>query len=166
MRRFIALGVGWLLLLSVSAGVGGLAAALYRLWSRSRLAAGSLLPFPASPTSTAAIAVGAVAVGIFLRVAFVSHLSLPFTDDEVTLITPAFALTGTLRDFADSIRGVPYGAVHPHEMMGVLYLYLLRGSLAAFSTSTVIVCTVCAAVVTPIPCPMILLPRVSTGTTA
>ena len=127
----------WLLLLSVSAGVGGLAAALYRLWSRSRLAAGSLLPFPASPTSTAAIAVGAVAVGIFLRVAFVSHLSLPFTDDEVTLITPAFALTGTLRDFANSIRGVPYGAVHPHEMMGVLYLYLLRGSLAAFGPTVV-----------------------------
>ena len=122
----------WLLLFSVAAAVGGAAAALYWLWSRSRLATGPLLPFPGSPTATAAVAVGALAVGIFIRVAFVGRLSLPFTDDEVTLITPALALTGTLHDFANSIRGVPYGAVHPHEMMGVLYLYLLRGSLAVF----------------------------------
>jgi hypothetical protein len=122
----------WLLLLSATAAVGGVAAAVFRFWSRTPLAAARLLPLPASPTSAAAIGFTALAIGVLLRVAFVGRLSIPFTDDEVSLITPALALTGTLRDFANSIRGVPYGAVHPHEMMGVLYLYLLRGSLAVF----------------------------------
>jgi hypothetical protein len=127
----------WLVLLSSTVAAGGAAAGLFRLWSHSRLAPRRLLPFPASPRATALIALGALTIGVLLRIAFIGRLSIPFTDDEVTLITPALALTGTLRDFANSIRGVPYGAPNPHEMMGVLYLYLLRGSLELFGPTVV-----------------------------
>jgi len=127
----------WLFLLSSTAAAGGAAAGLFRLWSHTPGAARRLLLFPASPRATALIAFGALTIGILLRIAFIGRLSIPFTDDEVTLITPALALTGTLRDFANSILGVPYGAPNPHAMMGVLYLYLLRGSLAIFGPTVV-----------------------------
>ncbi len=127
----------WLFLIAATATAGGAAGALFLLWSRSRLAAPVLRRFPASPQTTTSIAVAALAVGVFLRVAFLGRLPIPFTNDEVNLITPALELTGTLRDFANSIRGIPYGVPDPHEMMGVAYLYLLRASLGVFGPTVV-----------------------------
>ncbi len=127
----------WLFLIVATATAGGAAGALFLLWSRSRLAAPVLRRFPASPRTTTSIAVAALAVGVFLRVAFLGRLPIPFTNDEVNLITPALELTGTLRDFANSIRGIPYGVPDPHEMMGVAYLYLLRASLGVFGPTVV-----------------------------
>lgn len=126
-----------LLLIDVTATAGGAAAGLFLLWSRSRLAPPEIRPFPGSAGTTAAIGMAALAIGVLLRVAPVGRLPIPFTDDEVNLITPALELSGTWRDFADSIRGIPYGVEEPHEMIGVIYLYLLRASLDLFGPGIV-----------------------------
>jgi hypothetical protein len=127
----------WLFLIAATATAGGAAAGLLSLWSRSRLVQPELPPFPATPRTTTLIAMGALAVGLFLRIAFLGRLPIPFTNDEVNLITPTLALTGTWRDFADSVRGIPYGVREPHEMIGVVYLYLLRASLAVFGPTAI-----------------------------
>ena len=75
----------WLFLIAATATAGGAAGALFLLWSRSRLAAPVLRRFPASPRTTTSIAVAALAVGVFLRVAFLGRLPIPFTNDEVNL---------------------------------------------------------------------------------
>jgi hypothetical protein len=53
----------------------------------------------------------------------------------VNLVAPSLALTGTARDFSDSIRPIPYGRPDPHEMVGVAYLRLLRRSLELFGAT-------------------------------
>src|SRR2546429_652474 len=52
--------------------------------------------------------------------------------DEVNLIGPTLALSGTWQDFTNSIRAIPFGVPDPHEVIGVLYLRLFRGVLEIF----------------------------------
>jgi hypothetical protein len=122
----------WLLLASAAASTGGLAAGAFFLWTRSwpgRLAPG---PLPLSRSSIVALTATALAVGLFLRAVWLSKLPFPFMGDEVNLIGPSLALSGTWRDFADSIRAIPFGVRDPHEVIGVLYLRLFRGVLHLF----------------------------------
>ncbi|PYQ65088.1 MAG: hypothetical protein DMF54_12065 [Acidobacteria bacterium] len=122
----------WLFLVSAVASSGGLAAGAFFLWSRSgpgRVSPGAL---PLSPPATVALAATALAAGVFLRSVWLSTLPFPFMGDEVNLIGPTLALSGTWRDFANSIRAIPFGVPDPHEVIGVLYLRLFRGVLEVF----------------------------------
>ena len=122
----------WLLLASAAAFAGGLAAGAFFLWIRSWLGRVAPGPLPLSRSSIAALAAAALAVGVFLRAVWLSKLPFPFMGDEVNLIGPSLALSGTWRDFADSIRAIPFGVRDPHEVIGVLYLRLFRGVLHLF----------------------------------
>ena len=122
----------WLLLASAVVSTGGLAAGAFFLWTRSWLTRVAPGPLPLSRSSIAALTATALAVGVFLRAIWLSKLPLPFMEDEVNLIGPTLALSGTWRDFANSIRAIPFGVPDPHEVIGVLYLRLFRGVLHLF----------------------------------
>jgi hypothetical protein len=122
----------WLGLASAAVCSGGLAAGAFFLWTRSWLARVAPGPLPLSRSSIAALAAAALTVGLFLRAVWLSKLPFPFMEDEVNLIGPSLALSGTWRDFANSIRAIPFGVPDPHEVIGVLYLRLLRGVLQLF----------------------------------
>ena len=83
----------------------------------------------------AVLAAAAISAGLALRASYVATLPIPFLEDEVNLIRPALALTGTSADFADAILPIPLGRPDPHEMIGVAYLELLRASLTSSSSS-------------------------------
>lgn len=125
----------WILLATAVATAGGLAAAGFLSWSRSRL--GRVGPGPLPLPRRTIVVVGAVALvaGLLLRFLWIDTLPIPFLEDEVNLIGPALGLTGHWRDFADSIRPMPYGVSNPHEMIGVLYLRMFRESLRLFGTT-------------------------------
>ncbi|HEX9304139.1 MAG TPA: hypothetical protein VGA31_06785 [Thermoanaerobaculia bacterium] len=122
----------WLSLASAAVSAGGLVAGAFFLWTRSWLARVAPGPLPLSRSSIAAVAATALAAGVFLRAVWLSKLPFPFMGDEVNLIGPTLALSGTWRDFADSIRSIPFGVPDPHEVIGVLYLRLFRGVLHLF----------------------------------
>jgi hypothetical protein len=119
------------------AAAGGLAAGAFRLWSRTGVARADLDPLPLGRGTLVGIAATALLCGIALRGAWIGRLPIPFLEDEVNLIGPSLALSGTPRDFADSIRPIPFGRPDPHEVVGVLYMRLLRSSLQAAGTSIV-----------------------------
>jgi len=125
----------WILLASATACTGGLAAGAFLVGTRSRLAAAEPGPLFSSRSAPVFLAAAALCAGVFLRGIWISRLPIPFLGDDVNLIGPALALTGTWRDFADSIRPMPYGVSDPHEMIGVLYLRLFRGVLHLFGTT-------------------------------
>ena len=118
-----------LALCTVAAGAGALAAGAYARWARTASALDTLRPFPWSAGAIRNLAAAALAAGVLLRVAAWTQVRVPFLEDEVNLVGPALSLSGTSRDFADSIRPIPYGRADPHEMIGVAYLRVLRGSL-------------------------------------
>lgn len=122
-------------LLAAAAAAAVLAAAGFRLFASSRLARERLEALPLSKGVLAAVAAAALLVGIAARAVWIGSLPIPFLEDEVNLITPALALSGTPRDFADSIVAIPLGRKDPHEMIGVAYLELLRSSLRAFGAT-------------------------------
>ncbi|MGH9369827.1 MAG: hypothetical protein ACRD3M_19415 [Thermoanaerobaculia bacterium] len=128
------LGLG-LAVVAAAAAAGGIAAAAFWLLSRTRLLAARLPPLPLSPAAAALLAAGALAAGLLVRFLSAAALEIPFLEDEVNLVTPALELTGTSRDFSDSIRPIPYGRSDPHEMIGVLYLALLRRCLELAGTT-------------------------------
>jgi hypothetical protein len=122
----------WLGLASATVSTGGLAAGAFFLWARSWAARVAPGPLPLSRSSIAALAATALAAGLFLRAVWLSTLPIPFMEDEVNLIGPSLALSGTWRDFANSIRAIPFGVPDPHEVIGVLYLRFFRGVLQLF----------------------------------
>jgi len=128
----LALG---LLVVLATAAVGGVCAALFFLWSRSSSAAADLEPLPLSPRAAALLAAVAVAAGALLRLASLDRLPEVLWIDDVSLISPAFALKGGPSDFADAIRPAPYGVPTPFGTVGVLYLagYRLILELAGVS---------------------------------
>jgi hypothetical protein len=131
-RLLLGLGV-----LTGVVAAGGFAGAAFRLWSRTRFARAPLRPLPMRRASLVGLAAAAVLAGIALRGAWIGRLPIPFLEDEVNLVGPALGLSGTARDFADSIRPIPYGRPDPHEVIGVLYLRLLRVCLRAAGTTIV-----------------------------
>jgi hypothetical protein len=130
-ERFIL----WIALLSATASCGGLAGGLFLLWSRSRLARAGPGPLPLSRVSIVVITLAALGVGLLLRGAWIDRLPIPFLHDEVNLIGPVRQLSGTWKDFSNSIRPIPYGVPDPHEMIGMLYLRLFKVSLSVFGTT-------------------------------
>ncbi|HEU5251081.1 MAG TPA: hypothetical protein VFW15_13925, partial [Thermoanaerobaculia bacterium] len=82
----------WILLATAVATAGGLAAAGFLSWSRSRL--GRVGPGPLSLPPRTIVVVGAVALvaGLLLRFLWIDTLPIPFLEDEVNLIGPALGL--------------------------------------------------------------------------
>jgi hypothetical protein len=128
----LALGIA---VAAAAAAAGGAFAAAFRLLSRSRLLCAPLVPLPFPRRAVVLLAVAAIGAGLALRFRSAETLPVPFLEDEVNLVTPALGLTGTARDFSDSIRPIPYGRSDPHEMIGVLFLRLLRLCLDSFGAS-------------------------------
>jgi len=116
----------WIGLLSATAAAGGLAAALFFGWARSRFAPDAPYPLPFWRVTLALLAVGALAAGALFRFAWLDTLPVPLWLDDVSLISPALALEGSWRDFANSIRPAPYGVAQPFGSVGVLYLEFYR----------------------------------------
>jgi hypothetical protein len=116
---------------------GGIAAGAFRLWSRTELARSQLAPLPFRRGTLVALTAAALLSGVALRGAWIASLPIPFLEDEVNLIGPSLALSGTSRDFADAIRPIPYGRKDPHEVVGVLYMRLLRTCLRASGATIV-----------------------------
>jgi Dolichyl-phosphate-mannose-protein mannosyltransferase len=92
-------------------------------------------PLPFSRFALALVAAAALGGGALLR--FVSLDTLPpsLWIDDVSLIAPALALSGSLSDFDDAIRSAPYGVGRPYGSVGVLYLELYRTALLLFGTT-------------------------------
>ncbi len=128
------LGLG-LAVVAAAAAAGTVAAAVFRLLSRTRLLAAPLSPLPLAPAVLGLLAAGAVAAGLAIRLWSAATVDIPFLEDEVNLATPALAFGGTPRDFADAIRPIPYGRPDPHEMIGVLYLAFFRECLDRLGTT-------------------------------
>ena len=127
----------WILLAAAVACAGGVSAGAFFLWSRSRLATTELGPLIFRRSTLAAILVAALGAGVFLRAVSFGRVPPFFFPDDITLVRPALELTGSWRDFADSIRPVPYERADAHEVIGVLYLRLLRGVLNVFGVTIV-----------------------------
>ena len=128
-----------LAVVAAAAAAGGVFAGAFRVLSGTRLLAAPLVPLPLSRRAVVLLTGAALAAGLTLRIRSAESLPVPFLEDEVNLITPALTLSGTARDFADTIRPIPYGRPDPHEMIGVLFLRLLRLSLDAFGASVLAV---------------------------
>ena len=120
---------------AVAAGAGWAAAALFRIFERSKLGGEPLGPLPLSRRTLVAVALLAFVAGAAARVALFHRLPIPFLEDEVNLVPVALGLSGSPADFRDSILPIPYGRPDPHEMIGVLYLEYLRKSLHWFGAT-------------------------------
>ena len=129
-RLLLGLALG-----AAALAAGAAAAAGYAAWSRTASARAPLRALPWSAAALRAVAVAALAAGLALRVFAWTHVRVPFLEDEVNLVEPALALSGTRSDFADAIRPIPYGRPDPHEMIGVAYLRGLRAALHALGPS-------------------------------
>ncbi|HEX7253216.1 MAG TPA: hypothetical protein VF376_10070 [Thermoanaerobaculia bacterium] len=96
--------------LFVAAGAAGAAAAaagLFFLWSRSLAGRAEPAALALSGRALLFTAILSIGLGAFFRGAFLSRLEIPQLEDEVNLIGPALGLSGTLADFANSIRPIP-----------------------------------------------------------
>jgi hypothetical protein len=127
-----------LLTLGVIAAAGGagvaVSAALF-LWSRTRAVREALPGLPLSAGALLLLAAAALLAGAAARFAALDRLPAALWVDDVSLIVPALSLQGGPRDFADPVRGVPFGLPQPYGSVGVLYLELYRAALLAFGTT-------------------------------
>lgn len=114
---------------------GGLAAAVFLLWSKTRSASAPLEPLPFRRGALIALAAAAILAGAILRFASLSRLPESLWVDDLSLIRPALALSGAPSDFADSIRAAPYGVPKPYGSIGVLYLEGYRAALRLWGTT-------------------------------
>ncbi|MEP7132896.1 MAG: glycosyltransferase family 39 protein, partial [Acidobacteriota bacterium] len=121
--------------IAVAAAAGILAAAAMLLWSHTRAAQSPLEPLPWRGSVLAALAIAAVAAAAAARFARLSNVPLALWIEDLTLIDPSLALTGTWRDFSDAIRPAPFGVARPYGSVGVLYLEAFRACLHAFGTT-------------------------------
>lgn len=118
---------------TAAAGIG--AASVVFLWSRQVSFGRPIPPLPFGPPAVALIAAGAILAGTLLRLVSISEIPWPLWVDDLSLIAPALALEGGVRDFADSIRAAPYGVPRPYGSVGVLYLEAYRVSLLLWGTT-------------------------------
>jgi hypothetical protein len=109
-------------------------AALF-LWRRTRAVRDALPGLPLPAGALLLLAGAALVAGATLRFAALDRLPAALWVDDVSLIVPALALRGGPSDFADPVRGVPFGLPRPYGSVGVLYLELYRAALLAFGTT-------------------------------
>jgi len=124
-----------LTVIAVAASVGGISAAGVFRWTRSSLSVSPLPRLPFSFAALASLAAIAFLMGSFARLASLDSIPEALWVDDVSEIAPALDLSGQWRDFADSIRPVPFGQ-SPRGMVGVLYLEFFRLILLLFGTNT------------------------------
>jgi hypothetical protein len=120
---------------TLTAAAAGLAAALVWVGARwlGATAEHAVLTFQSA--SLALLSALSVAVGTLLRFVDLSRLPSWLFVDDLSLISPALTLGGSLRDFADSVRPVPFGGPANYGSVGVLYLEVFRVVLALFGTT-------------------------------
>lgn len=124
-----------LAVLSAAACAGVGIAAVLSFWNRSPAGLAAAQPLPFSRRSLAALAAAGFLLGAASRLVWLESVPGPLFQDEVVLVGPSLELTGGWRDFANSIRPIPYGVKKPHGMIGVLYLEVFRLALLFFGTS-------------------------------
>lgn len=124
-----------LAVIAVAVSVGGISAAGFFRWTRSSLSVSPLprVPFPFA--ALAALAAMSLLLGSFARLAKLDSIPEALWIDDVSEIVPALDLSGRWRDFADSVRPVPFGE-SPGGTVGVLYLEFFRLILLLFGTNT------------------------------
>jgi hypothetical protein len=120
---------------TLSAAAAALAATL--VWMGARWLGATAIPAALTfrPASLMLLSALAVAVGTLLRFVDLSRRPSWLFVDDLSLIAPTLALGGSLRDFADSIRPVPFGVQNIYGSVGVLYLEAFRHVLRAFGTT-------------------------------
>jgi hypothetical protein len=124
-----------LAVIAVAVSVGGISAAGFFRWTRSSLSVSPLPRLPFSFAALAALAAMALLLGSFARLAKLDSIPEALWIDDVSEIVPALDLSGRWRDFADSVRPVPFGE-SPGGTVGVLYLEFFRLILLLFGTNT------------------------------
>jgi hypothetical protein len=129
-RLLLGLGV-----IVAAASVGAISAAGFFRWTRSSLSLSPLPRLTFSSGTLAALAAMAFLLGIFARLAKLDSIPEALWIDDVSEIGPALDLSGRWRDFADSVRPVPFGE-SPSGTVGVLYLEYFRLILLLFGTNT------------------------------
>jgi len=125
----------WLVLVAAAAGAGVLTAAAFCAWSRSAWGHAAMRPVPLSRWALGVLAAAGILLGAAARLFWLDRVPDPLFQDEVVLVAPSLDLSGSWKDFADSIRPIPYGVKKPHGMIGVLYLETYRLALLLFGTS-------------------------------
>lgn len=129
-RLLLTLGV-----FLIAAGAGVACAAVVLSWGRTRAVREPLPGLPLSAGALIALAAAALLLGAAARFVALDRLPGALWVDDVSLIVPALALEGGASDFADPVRGVPFGLPHPYGSVGVLYLELYRAALHLFGTT-------------------------------
>jgi hypothetical protein len=124
-----------LCVIAVAVGAGVVVSAALLLWGRTRAVREDLPRLPLSAGAIVLLAAAALSAGAAARFAALDRLPAVLWVDDVSLIVPALSLHGGLRDFADPVRGVPFGLPRPYGSVGVLYLELYRASLLLFGTT-------------------------------
>jgi ABC-type thiamin/hydroxymethylpyrimidine transport system permease subunit len=114
-----------LLVLPGAAAAGGLAATLFRRWSRFRASREPLPPLALSRPILIGLVTAAVVLGCVFRFVALGRLPPVLYLDEVCIVPPALALEGSWRDFHDPIRFLPVGD-RPTAVIGVAYLEAYR----------------------------------------
>ena len=122
-----------LFVLASAAAAGALAAGVFFLARRFLGVAPA--PLPLSGAALVFLAAAAIAGGAALRFAALDRIPSSLWIDDVSLIEPALALSGSPRDFADAIRPAPFGVPKAYGSVGVLYLELYRAALLLFGTN-------------------------------
>lgn len=116
-------------------GAGAAAAALLLLASRAPALAAPLEAWPMGALFTFALAVLALAAGVFLRFVALGRVPEWLWIDDLSLIQPALALEGRFADFSDAVRPVPFGVGKLYGTVGVLYLEGYRLALLLWGTT-------------------------------
>jgi hypothetical protein len=124
-----------LAVIAAAAGAGVAVSAAVFLWGRTRAVRETLPGLPLSAGALLLLAAAALLAGAAARFAALDRLPAALWVDDVSLIVPALSLHGGLRDFADPVRGVPFGLPRPYGSVGVLYLELYRACLLLFGTT-------------------------------
>lgn len=128
------------LLLGLGVGAAAAAAAVLAASAICFLAAAprfqrDAVALPLRPWALAALAAAAVLLGSAARFAALDRVPDTLFLDDVSLIDPTLALTGSWSDFADAIRPVPFGVSKLFGTVGVAYLEAFRLALEVFGTT-------------------------------
>lgn len=123
-----------LLVIGASAGAGVLAAGGFYFWSRGASAGARLEGLPLSRRTLGVLFVAALALGVFLRVAWLDRVPPVIWSDEIVPLRPSLALVGKLGELAEPIRMMPTDGT-TLAVAGVGYLEAYRLMLVALGTT-------------------------------